>query len=541
MTCEDCVATVTDALCAIAGVDEITVSLQRGSASIGSSNGVDAATLIDALVANGFDASIETPGARSGAAAKRHNGDGVPLRVAIIGSGSGAFACAIRAAEDGARVTLIDDADVIGGTCVNVGCVPSKIMIRAAQLAQQQRANPFDGLANHEPGIDRALLLRQQRARVDALRVAKYEMILQENPALDLVRGRARFKNDGTLIVRPCDGDEFELQADRIVIATGARPAIPPIDGLADTPYWTSTEALVADPLPRHLLVIGSSVVAVELAQAFRRLGSAVTLLARHTLLSREDPLLGKALKQAFESEGIRVLENTQAGRVEFDGDRFRLHTTAGPVEGDRLLVATGRRANTADLDLPSVGIETDAAGAIVVDERLRTSAAGVYAVGDCTTLPQFVYVAAASGTRAAINLAGGDAAIDLSAMPAVIFTDPQVATVGLTEEQARQRNIVTDSRVLELEHVPRALANFATGGFIKLVIEASSRRLVGARLIAPEGGEVIQAAALAIRNRMTVDALADQLFPYLTMAEGLKLCAQTFTRDVSQLSCCAG
>ena len=155
--------------------------------------------------------------------------------------------------------------------------------------------------------------------------------------------------------------------------------------------------------------------------------------------------------------------------------------------------------------------------------------------------MPQFVYVAAAAGSRAGINMTGGNAKLDLSAMPAVIFTDPQVATVGLSETQAKAQGIETDYRVLDMENVPRALANFETDGFIKLVVEKATGRLVGAQILAHEGGEIIQSVALAIRNRMTVTELADQLFPYLTMVEGLKLCAQTFTKDVSQLSCCAG
>ena len=167
--------------------------------------------------------------------------------------------------------------------------------------------------------------------------------------------------------------------------------------------------------------------------------------------------------------------------------------------------------------------------------ERLRDAASPP------ATLPQFVYVAAASGTRAAVNMTGGEASINLSAMPAVIFTDPQVATVGLSEETAKAKDIETDNRVLGLEHVPRALVNFDTTGFIKLVVDAESHRILGAQVIAHEGGEIIQSAALAIRNQMTVEDLADQLFPYLTMVEGLKLCAQTFAKDITQLSCCAG
>ncbi|MCT6557350.1 FAD-dependent oxidoreductase, partial [Staphylococcus aureus] len=178
---------------------------------------------------------------------------------------------------------------------------------------------------------------------------------------------------------------------------------------------------------------------------------------------------------------------------------------------------------------------------AIVVDDGLRTSAPDIYAAGDCTDQPQFVYVAAAGGTRAAVNMTGGEAALDLTAMPAVVFTDPQVATVGLSEAEAHLKGIETDSRTLTLDNVPRALANFDTRGFIKLVIEEGSRRLIGVQAVTPEAGELIQAAALAIRARMTVEELADQLFPYLTMVEGLKLAAQTFKKDVKALSCCAG
>ena len=169
------------------------------------------------------------------------------------------------------------------------------------------------------------------------------------------------------------------------------------------------------------------------------------------------------------------------------------------------------------------------------------TSALDIYAAGDCTDQPQFVYVAAAAGTRAAINMTGGEAALDLTAMPTVVFTDPQVATVGLSEAEAHDKGIETVSRTLSLDNVPRALANFDTRGFIKIVAEAGSLRLLGVQAVAPEAGEIIQTAAIASRARMTVQDLADQLFPYLTMVEGLKLCAQTFTKDVKQLSCCAG
>jgi mercuric reductase len=287
--------------------------------------------------------------------------------------------------------------------------------------------------------------------------------------------------------------------------------------------------------------VIGSSVIALEIAQAYRRLGSEVTVLARHSLLYAEDPLLGEKLTECFQKEGINVLNHTQATSVSYHGEQFTLETNAGTVIGDQLLISTGRNANTSQLNLAAIGIKTNEGGEVIVNEWMETNISGIYAAGDCSNMPQFVYVAAAAGSRAGVNMTGGNATLDLTTMPAVIFTDPQVATVGLTEFQAKAQGIDTDSRVLGMENVPRALANFETDGFIKLVVEKKTGRIIGAQILAHEGGEIIQSAALAIRNRMTVTELADQLFPYLTMVEGLKLCAQTFNKDVKELSCCAG
>lgn len=463
------------------------------------------------------------------------------LHLAIIGSGSAAFSCAIKAAEGGARVTIIEAADVIGGCCVNVGCIPSKILIRAAQLAQQQRINPFNGLENYTPQVNRSLLAQQQTARVEELRKAKYENILQSNSSLTLLKGYAKFKDSNTLIVTKPNGDKQVLHANRFLIATGSLPTIPPIDGLSGTPYWTSTEALFAKKTPEHLIVIGSSVVALELAQAYQRLGAEVTVLARHSLLYKEDPLLGEHLMASFKKEGIRILVNTQAKKVSYNHQSFVLETNAGTLKSDQLLISTGRHANTAQLNLHTVNIKTSSNGAIEVSDHMQTSVSNIYAAGDCSNIPQFVYVAAAAGRCAAINMTGGDASLDLSVMPAVIFTDPQVATVGLSEEQAKELGINTNSRVLDMKNVPRALANFETDGFIKLVTELKSGRLIGAQILAHEAGEIIQSAALAIQHKMSVEALANQLFPYLTMSEGLKLCSQTFHKDVNELSCCAG
>ncbi len=463
------------------------------------------------------------------------------MHIAIVGTGSGACAAAIKATGEGARVTLIEGGEMIGGTCVNVGCVPSKIMIRSAHIVHLQSSHTFDGIPLNHPRIDRAALVRQQQARVKALRHTKYENVLKNRRDIQLVRGWARFDDPHSLIVKQQNGSEQRIVADKILIATGAVPAIPAIPGLKATPFWTSTDALISEALPEHLVVIGASVVALELAQAFLRLGSRVTIMARSIFLSKEDPALGEGLVKVFEGEGARVLLHTLPGSVFHDGQGFILTSGSEEIHCDRLLVATGRYPNTARLMLDRVRIQTGRNGAIVLDDHMRTSIHHIYAAGDCTDQPQYVYVAAAAGTRAAINMTGGDAALDLTAMPTVVFTDPRVATVGLSEAQAVKRNIVAESRTLNLENVPRAQADFDTRGFIKLVAEKKTGRLLGTQVLAGEGGEIIQTAALAIRNRMTIHDIANQLFPYLTMVEGIKLCAQTFTMDVKQLSCCAG
>lgn len=463
-----------------------------------------------------------------------------PLNIAIIGGGSAAFAAALRAADAGAAVTLIES-DEVGGTCVNVGCVPSKIMIRAAHLAHLQDHHSFAGLKKNTPVIDRARMVAQQQARVEELRRTKYEEILGGYADIRLVRGYARFKNADTLLITRPDGNTEELCADRILIATGRSPSIPDIPGLKGTSYWTSTEALVATDLPKHLIIYGGSVVAVELGQAFLRLGSRVTLIARSTLLPKEDPAIGAELKAILENEGMGIITNSVIGSVRFDGGQFKIEADTQTLSADKFLLATGRTPNTSELNLSEIGVSTDAQGAVTVDEHMRTNVPHIYAAGDCTNQPQFVYVAAAAGTRAAINMTGGDAALELATMPGVTFTDPQVATVGLSEMQASAQGITTDSRMLTLDYVPRALANFDTRGFIKMVVEKETGRLLGVQVLAAEGGEIIMTAALALRHGLTVSDLAGELFPYLTMAEGLKLCAQTFSKDVKQLSCCAG
>ncbi len=458
--------------------------------------------------------------------------------LAVIGAGSAGFSAAITAAEAGARVALIGDG-TIGGTCVNVGCVPSKALIRAVEgLHRARAANRFDGISAEASVTDWTATVAQKHALVEELRAAKYADVLPRHENVAYVEGHARFDDKGNLTV---DGVAFP--AAKIIIATGSRPHVPAIPGMEDIGALDSTSALELTVLPASMLVLGAGYIGVELAQLFARAGVAVTLVSRRGVLPEAEPETSEALEGYLASEGIRLARVAGYESVVRDGDGLRLSGNGGEnFIAERLVLATGRVPNSDGLNLGAAGIETDARGGIVVDAQMRTSNPSVWAVGDVTGRDQFVYMAAYGAKLAARNAVAGEArSYDDSTMPWVVFSDPQVAGVGLSEAQARAagREVVTS--VLPLDAVPRALAARDTRGLIKLVAEAGSKRLLGAQILAPEGADSIQTAAMALKAGLTYEELGDTIMPYLTTVEGLKLAAQTFEKDVAALSCCAG
>ncbi len=472
--------------------------------------------------------------------------DGFDL--AVVGAGSAGFSAAIRAADLGARVALIGDG-VIGGTCVNVGCVPSKTLIRATGAVHDaRRAARFAGVRAEAAVADWAALVAQKDALVAELRQAKYIGLLPAYPAIRYIEGRARLTADGIAV------GGRTIRAPKVVIATGAAPALPAIPGIETVGALTSTEALSLARLPRSMLVVGGGYVGCELAQMFARAGVAVTLLTRRRLLPDADPEVAGALAGYLRDEGIEVRTGLSYRRVAKGGAGVTLALApAGEGDGgeegeeteiaaETLLAATGRRPNSAGLGLDDLGVARDERGFVAIDEHMRTSRPGIYAAGDVTGRDMFVYMAAYGAKLAAENaLAGDRRRYDSRAMPWVVFTDPQLAGVGVTETQARARGIDVRTATLPLEALPRALAARDPRGLVKLVAEAATGRLLGAQILAPEGADAIQAAAFAIKAGMTAAEVGESLFPYLTTVEGLKLAAQSFDKDVSRLSCCAG
>lgn len=457
----------------------------------------------------------------------------------VIGAGSAGFSAAITAAERGANVALIGHG-TIGGTCVNIGCVPSKTMIRAAETLHQARAAlRFGGIEASAKLADWAQVQADKNDLVSSLRQAKYSDVLTAYKNVTYLQGRASLADNGVLV------DGLLLKANKIIVATGAEPSLPEIEGITNVAYLTSTTALELDRLPDSLMVIGGGVIGVELGQMFARMGSKVALLCRSRLLPQMEPEISAALQSALVAEDIEVISAVTYSAI-YHNAGFHLEYLQDGEEqfksAEQVLVATGRRPNTDGLNLQGLGIELLPGGGIKVDEFMRTTREGVYAVGDVTGTDMFVYMAAYGAKIAAAHALGDDSRhYDNGAMAEVVFTDPQVARVGMTECEAKTQRAKVKTSIIGLEHVPRALAARDTRGLIKLVADADTNVLLGAHIIAPEGADSIQTAAIAIKAGMTVDELGAMIFPYLTTVEGLKLAAQTFDKDVSKLSCCAG
>ncbi|WP_373088376.1 mercury(II) reductase [Sneathiella sp.] len=461
--------------------------------------------------------------------------------VAVIGAGSAGFSAAITAADEGAQVVLIGYG-TIGGTCVNVGCVPSKALIRAAEtLHVAHTANRFDGIEASARVTDWGAAVKQKQNLVDDLRKTKYRDLLPAYNSVTYIEGEAKFSDDGTLTV---SGNA--INAKKIIIVTGARPALPSIQGIENVPYLTSTTALELETLPESLLVIGAGYIGAEIAQVFARAGVTVTIISRRGLLPEAEPEIGEALTRYFEDEGVNLVDGITYDRIEATDNSIVLTVQdkngTREITAEKVLIATGRTPNTDHLNLAAAGIELADNNGVKVDAQMRSTRKNVYAAGDVTGRDQFVYMAAYGAKIAAKNAMNGNClSYDNSAMPAVVFTDPQVASVGLTEAQAKERGFEVRTSVLTLDNVPRALAARDTRGLIKLIADGKTKKLIGAHILAPEGSDSIQTAVLAIKAGMTYEDLGATIFPYLTTVEGLKLAAQTFDMDVKKLSCCAG
>jgi mercuric reductase len=466
----------------------------------------------------------------------------------ILGSGSTAFAAAIKATDLGARVAMVERR-TLGGTCANRGCLPSKNLIEAARIVRDAAHPRYPGLAPATVAVDFGALVAQKDDVVHDYRAKKYASVADGLTGFELIRGDAAFTGPHAVSV-----DGRAIEADRVLIATGSRPAVPPIQGIESVPYLTS-DLLDADEagrlteLPDSLLVLGGGYVAVELAQLFARLGSRVTLVARSGLLSGYEPALGETLAGVFRDEGIEIVTGARVERADGDGPGVSVTVEAADggrmLRSERLLLATGRRPNTEDLCLERASVAADADGFVVVDARLRTSQAHIWAAGDVIGRQHGSQMATPVGARqgrivAENALADAGRAFDGTVVPRAIFTDPPIAVVGRTEAEVRAAHLPAVAATTPLAYVPRAGAIHRTTGFVKLIASTIDEQVLGVHMIGESAPEVIHEAAMAMRYKAALPDLVDLIHVYPTMAEALKIGAQAFSRDVTKLSCCA-
>jgi mercuric reductase len=459
----------------------------------------------------------------------------------IVGGGAGAFAAAIRANELSASVALINSGLPLGGTCVNVGCVPSKTLLWAAEVLHTARHHNIPGIQFEMTRFDFAEVVQHEIRLVEGLREEKYSKVLQQLQHVTVFDGKAKFVSAKTVEV-----NGTRITGEHFIIAVGSTATAPAIRGLRELGFITHVEALTLRRQPRELIVIGAGPLGLEFAQLFARFGTSVTILHRGpTILPHSEAELTARLTEILRSENIAVETSVNVQSAGRDGEKKSVRYAVGNEErsviADEIFVAAGKTPNTEDLGLDVAGVAVDERKAIVVSRSLQTSQDYIYAVGDVTNLPMRLEATAGhEGTLAAENaLNGSQEQIDYDSVPYTIFSDPQLAGVGVTEEEQMRRFGTCMCKTVSFKDVPKALIIGRTEGLIKMAIHPKTKQIMGVHILAPHAGELIAEAMMLIRNRNTIEDLVHSLPMFPTLSESIKLAALSFTRDITKLSCC--
>ena len=539
MTCDHCATGIEKMLSKNEGVTEANVSFENGSCECS----FDPSKTSKEEIVNTIN---ETKNYKVKTIVENENkvSNGNHFDLLIVGGGSAAFSAVIKAESLGLSTLMINGGLDFGGTCVNVGCVPSKTLIRASETAYHATHSNFIGIKPKGVNIDFAQVIKDKKKMVATLQEKKYMDVVRDFENLKMLSGWAEFKDNKTIVV---DG-ETEYTALKFIIATGATTNIPTIEGLNEISYLTNVSLFDLEEKPESITIMGAGYIGLEIAMAYNRLGVKVRIIEfTDRVLRTQTPDISEALETQMREEGIEILPNFRAVKFEKKENETIIHCKCPDgsfmqiTEKGKVVVASGTKPNTQQLGLQNIGLGLDKTGHILVNEKMETNLPNIYAVGDVTNTPAFVYTAAFEGKIAVENaFTGAENKADYSSLPWVVFTDPQVAGTGLDEAQAEAQNISFEVSKLELKDVPRAIAANDTRGFIKLIRNTETDKLIGARVVAPEGGELIQQLSMAIKYGITVKELAESFYPYLTLGEGIKLAAITFGKDVSKLSCCA-
>jgi len=444
----------------------------------------------------------------------------------VIGAGQAGGPLATALARAGRKTALIER-EHVGGTCINEGCTPTKTMVASARVAYLARRAADYGIHTGAVTIDMARVRERKRAIVDSFRNGSQQRI-EATPGVDLLFGEASFSGPKALEVRLNSGETRQLTADTIFINTGARPAVPTLPGLDDVPFLNSTSIMELDRVPEHLLVLGGGYIGLEFGQMFRRFGSQVTIVQRgNQLLGREDDDVAEAVAAILSEDGVEILLESDALRVERAGDAITLvvRTRAGErtLRGSHLLVAAGRVPNTDRLNAGAAGVQLDRRGFMPVNERLETNVPGIYALGDVNGGPAFTHISYDDFRIIRTNLLeGGAATTTQRQVPYTAFIDPQLGRVGLSEQAARAEGRAIQVAKLPMTSVARALEIDETRGFIKAIVDADTKQILGCAVLGVEGGEVMAVLQVAMLGKLPYTALRDGVFAHPTLAEAL-------------------
>jgi pyruvate/2-oxoglutarate dehydrogenase complex dihydrolipoamide dehydrogenase (E3) component len=440
----------------------------------------------------------------------------------IIGTGQSGKPLAIALGRAGWKVAVIER-EHVGGTCINVGCTPTKTMVASGRVAYLARRGPDYGVKTGSVKVDMRRVLERKRSVVGRFRNGGQKS-LEKAANVELIFGEARFVGGMRVAVKLRRGGMRELESKRIVVNTGGRPAVPPIPGLDQIRYLDSTSIMELTEVPKHLVVLGGGYIGLEFCQMFRRFGSRVTIVNRDPrLVLREDPDVSEEVEKILKEDGIKVLNSAQVTRVQKSGAGVRVVLQSGGVSGSHLLVAVGRVPNTDRLNLAAAGVETDKVGFIKVNPKLETNVPGIYAVGDVKGGAAFTHISYDDFRILRENwLNGGSSTIEGRPVPNCVFIDPQLATVGLNETEAQKRGLDYRVAKLPMTGVARAIEMSETRGFMKAIVEAKTKQILGCTILGLEGGEIMSMLQIAMMGKIPYTAIKEGVFAHPTLAESL-------------------
>ncbi len=454
----------------------------------------------------------------------------------VVGSGQAGTPLCRALAAAGMHTALIER-EHVGGTCINEGCTPTKTMVASARVAYLARRGADYGVHLGELKIDLVRVRERKRAIVDSFRNGSQSRI-EKTEKLELIFGESEFIGPKTIRVHKIDGGEVDFTGDKYFINAGCRPSIPKIEGLSDVPYLNSTSIMELDSLPEHLLIVGGGYIGLEFGQMFRRFGSRVTIVqSGGQLLSAEDPDIAEAVLKILRDEGIEVVLNSKAKRVGKIASGVELTVeNSGKLQtlsGTQLLIAAGRVSNADSLNTKAAGIATDRHGYIQVNDRLETSASGIFALGDIKGGPAFTHISYDDFRIIRTNIIEkGNASIAGRLLPYAVFIDPQLGRVGMSEIEARKTGRKIRVAKMPMSYVARALELDESRGFMKVVVDAETSQMLGAAVLGIEGGEIMSQIQLAMMGKLPYTILKDAVFAHPTLAESLNNLFAHFEND---------